>query len=132
MLTHTLLPRFVDADGLGHINHANLLSWTEEARRPIFKWFIPDLSPSKWNLIIARVEIDYLAQINHSDEVTIETEVEKVGRSSVTLVHRANQNNILCAQSKCIMVHFDYQLNKSKEIPDKIRALLLEHLMTDA
>lgn len=55
MLELTFHPRFNDTDALGHINNASAASWFEEARRPIFEIFIPDLDPKKWNLILARI-----------------------------------------------------------------------------
>lgn len=121
MLEMKLTPRFNDTDALGHINNAVIASWFEEARRPIFKIFTPDLDPKKWNLIIARVEIDYLAQCHYQDEVTVETKFEKIGNSSMTIVQIVKQNDIEVAKGKCVMVHFDYQENKSKPISEEIR-----------
>ena len=86
MFTHGLLPRFNDTDALGHINNSSFATWFEVARRPLFQVFVPDLDPKKWNLIIARVEIDYLAQTNYQDEVMIETYLEKLGNSSLVII----------------------------------------------
>lgn len=121
---HKLLPRFNDTDALGHINNASYATWFEEARRFIFRFFVPDLDPQKWSLIIARVELDYLAQGYYQHEVTITTHVEKIGNSSFALVQEAVQDNVILCRSKAFMVHFDYKTQKSVRIPDEIRQKL--------
>ena len=78
MLTKKITPLFNDTDALGHINNATFATWFEEARRPIFQIFVPDLSPSRWNLILARVEIDYLKQSLYEKDVSINTYFEKI------------------------------------------------------
>lgn len=120
-----ITPRFNDTDALGHINNANYATWFEEGRRPIFQFFVPDLDPKKWCLILARLEIDYLAQGHYQKEVTIKTQVEKVGNSSFVLVQEAIQEGIVIGRGKTFLVHFDYYLQKSKPIPDEIRNKLL-------
>lgn len=124
MLEYKLTPRFNDTDALGHINNATYSTWFEEARRPIFQIFIPDLDVRKWKLIIARIEIDFLAQGEYKDQVTIKTSVEKVGNSSFVLIQEAIQNNTPVCRAKSIMVHFDYVTNKSIPISEDIRAKL--------
>ncbi|HLT23013.1 MAG TPA: thioesterase family protein [Bacteriovoracaceae bacterium] len=121
---HQLTPRFNDTDALGHINNASYATWFEEGRRFIFRYFVPDLDPKKWRLIIARVEIDYLAQGYYQHDVTITTRVEKIGNSSFVLVQEAVQNNVPLCRSKAFMVHFDYNIQKSVPIPEEIRKKL--------
>lgn len=130
MLTHQLTPRFNDTDALGHINNATYLTWFEEARRPIFALFVPDLDPKKWNLIIARAETDFLAQGQYQLPATIHTWVEKIGTSSFTLVQEALQNNTPICRTRSVLVHFDYQAQKSTPIPPNIRQALTFHLQS--
>lgn len=124
MLKLSITPRFNDTDALGHINNASIVTWFENARRPIFEMFIPDLDPKKWCLIIAKIEVEYLAQTNYRDSVEIQTTAEKIGNSSMTIRHNAFQNGTKVATGSVVMVHFDYQANKSKIIPDDIRQKL--------
>lgn len=122
-------PRFNDTDALGHINNASIATWFEEARRPIFEYFIPDLDPKKWNLIIARLEIDYLAQGYYQKSVTIKTSVEKIGNSSFVLLQEAFQEGVAISRGKSYLVHFDYSEQKSKAIPESIKEKLKTHLI---
>ncbi|XGC79843.1 acyl-CoA thioesterase [Bdellovibrio bacteriovorus] len=119
--TYTLLPRFHDTDALGHINNAAYATWFEEARRFIFRFFVPDLDPKKWSLIIARTEFDFLAQGYYQKEVTVTTNIEKVGNSSFVVVQEAVQDNVVIGKGKAFMVHFDYKTNKSVPIPQNIK-----------
>lgn len=123
-----ITPRFSDTDALGHINNAAYATWFEEARRPFFKFFVPDLDPKKWNLIIARIEIDYLAQGSYQDEAEIKTQVEKIGNSSFVLIQEAIQNNKVICKGKSFLVHYDYQTEKSVLIPEEIKEKLKKYL----
>lgn len=117
-------PRFNDTDALGHVNNASYATWFEEGRRPVFEYFIPDLDPKKWNLIIARVEIDYLAQGHYQKKATIKTHVEKIGNSSFVLLQEAYQDEKLICRGKSFLVCFDYATQKSTPIPESIKEKL--------
>ncbi len=128
MFEFTLKPRFNDTDALGHINNACIVTWFEEARRPFFEFFIPDLDPKKWNLILARVEVDYVAQGYYQKDTTIRSHVEKIGNASFVLAHEALQEGVVISRGKSFLVCFDYGTQKSRPIPDHIRPQLQAHL----
>ena len=129
MLKTTFHPSFSDTDALGHINNAKFVTWFEDARRPVFELFVPDLDPKKWNLIIARIEVDFLAQGYFQKETTVTTSVEKIGNSSFVLIHEAIQDNKPICRGKVFMVHFNYTTQKSERIPDEIRKSLEAFLL---
>ena len=120
-------PRFKDTDALGHINNASFITWIEEARRPVFKDFNPDLSIEKWNLIIARVEMNFIVQCYYGEKVVINSFIEKIGTSSLTICHDLFQGETKIAEGKSILVHFDYSKNKSVPIPEDIKQSLKKH-----
>jgi acyl-CoA thioester hydrolase len=128
MYTEKIIPRFAETDALGHINNISIVGWFEHARRPIFETFVPGLSPKNWTLILAKIELDFLAQVYFEQEVTVNTYFEKLGNSSMTVIHEAFQNGEKVATGKAIMVHFDYATNTSARIPDDIRATLEKHV----
>jgi len=127
MFQTTIFPRFTDTDALGHINNTAFAIWFEEARLPIFETFHPSLEVKSWPLIIARIEIDLLAQTYWGKDVEIRTFVEKVGNSSCHLQHEAWQEGKKVAKGLAILIYFDYKTNQSKTIDDHIRQRLLEH-----
>jgi acyl-CoA thioester hydrolase len=125
-----LTPRFNDTDGLGHINNATYATWFETARRPIFRVFNPGLDLKLWNLIIARIEIDFLAQCHYEYDVKVLTWLEKLGTSSMRIVQTVEQENKEVARGLCVMVHFDYSLEKSAPITAEQRTQLERYLIT--
>ena len=118
MFFEKITPRFTDTDALGHVNNVSISAWFEAARRPLFELFIPDLSPQKWNLIIARVEVDYLGQTYFEYEVTIKSYFEKIGNSSMTLVQEVFQNDE-SLETKCDYCKTTYLITK-----DEIKTVL--------
>ena len=129
MFKTTITPRFCDTDALGHVSNVVLLEWFEQARNPIFEIFTPDLDPKKWRLILAKNEVDYLQQIHFGTDIEIKTYFSKLGNSSMIIEHELYQNNIKAAHCKLVMIHFNYQTQKSERIPDNERAELSKHLV---
>jgi acyl-CoA thioester hydrolase len=128
MLITLIEPRFSDTDALGHISNTAFPVWFEESRVKIFKVFHPTLDVKTWPLIIARTEIDFLAQSYWGSEVTVKTYISKLGNSSCTILHEAWQKNKMVAKGLAIMIYFDYKLNQSVTIPHDIREQLTVYM----
>jgi acyl-CoA thioester hydrolase len=131
MYTLTITPKFGDIDGLGHVNNTVIPQWFEQARNAIFRYFNPDLDLKCWNLILARIEVDFISQIFYNMDVTIHTFISRIGRSSFEVYQEAWQNGKFCSKGKAVLVHFDFALQKSVVIPDSIRVMLQEHLSVE-
>lgn len=121
MIKTIIQPRFCDTDALGHINNTALPAWFEEARNAIFEIAHPSLDPKTWPLILAKTEINFLAQTNWTDQVEIRTGIHKLGNSSIHVKHEAWQNDTLVADSIAVLVQFDYRTNKSVPIYEDTR-----------
>lgn len=132
MFTTTITPRFGDIDGLKHINNCVIPQWFEQARNPIFRIFVPDLSVdfSAWNLIMAHIDFDFVGQLRYGSDVEIRTYVSKIGNASFNLYQEAWQNGILGSKGNAVIVYFDFEKQKSMHIPEDIRQKLSEHLIT--
>ncbi|MET4696545.1 acyl-CoA thioesterase [Endozoicomonas lisbonensis] len=128
MFTQNLTPRFCETDALGHINNTVLPVWFEKAREPIFFIFNPEMDLQNWQLIIARIEVEFLKQLRFGQDVELRTWLEKVGNSSMYIHHEAWQSGQLCARGKAILIHYDYVSEKATPIPDHVRVKLSEHL----
>lgn len=122
-----ILPRFHDTDCLAHVNNAAVVTWFEEARRPLFRLFTPDLDPEKWRLIVARVEVDYRAQLGYAEPVKVKTRIGRIGNSSMDILQEAWQGGALGAEGRAVLIHFDYAAGKAAPIPDEIREELEKH-----
>jgi len=133
MFTTKVTPRIGDADGLRHINNIALVEWFEVGRNPIFRIFTPDLdlSHDKWKLILVRTEFDYIGEMYYGKDVEIKSYILKIGNTSFTIGHEAWQDNELKARGKAVIVHYDFEIGKSKPIPEYIRKTLEKHQITE-
>ncbi|PTQ89212.1 acyl-CoA thioesterase [Agitococcus lubricus] len=131
MFISSFSPRFYETDAFGHVNNTVVTGWFETAREPIFRIFTPEMDIKALSMILARVEVDYVAQIYYGQEVTVHTGIEKIANSSFVVWHEAFQNDKLVAKGKAVQVHFDFKLQKSSPLPDHLRAALAQHLRTE-
>ncbi len=132
MFTDSLMPRFSDTDALGHINNTTIPVWFEGAREPVFKLFTPDLDPKDWHLIIAKIEINYHGQIFFGQPIEVRTYIGRIGGASFDVYQELWQHGEKCASGTAALVHFDYENQSSKKLPDDIRAELSSHLYQDS
>jgi len=93
MYIETIQPRFAETDALGHINNATLPVWFEQCRTPIFRIFVPSLEPKAWNLILAKVEVEYTAELFYGKDVVIKTGLKAIGNSSLQVYQEAWQDD---------------------------------------
>jgi len=94
---------------------------------PLFSIFHPTLDVKTWPLIIARVEIDFVAQSYWHLPVEVCSGVGKVGNSSFHVIQEAWQDGKQIARGHAVMIHFDYETGKAVPIPEEIRKQLAEH-----
>ncbi len=124
MFSVNITPRFYETDAFGHINNTVIAGWFEAGRAPIFKIFTPAMDIQQLTLILARIEIDFVAQTHYGHDVTIKTGIERVGNSSFVVIQEAWQNDVLVAKGKAVQVYFDFKTQKSDRIPDQQRTQL--------
>lgn len=130
MFTTTIQPRFSETDALGHISNTSFPVWFEEARTGLFKIFHPSLDIETWPLILARIEVDFIAQTYWGSEIEVKTYLSKLGNSSCHVQHEAWQNGELVAKGLAILIYFDYETNQSQSIPENIRSVLSQHVQS--
>ena len=129
MFTYQVEPRFSETDALGHINNTIVPNWFEHGRMPIFQLFNPDLSLAKWNLILKKMDVDFVAQIYLFFPVEIRSWITAIGNTSFGVHQEVWQKGELVAQGDCVMVHFDYENQSKAPIPNEVRERLNEHLL---
>lgn len=128
MFTMTVTPRFYETDALGHINNTVISNWFEAAREPVFRLFNPGLDLDRWNIILARVAIDYVAQTHYGKPVEVRTFITRLGNSSFVVSQEGWQEGVLVARGEAVQVYFNYATQQSEPIPAEYRALLEQHL----
>ena len=131
MFETTISPRFGDMDGLRHVNNCMVPVWFENARTPIFRIFNPSMKVDfdHWNLIMARIEADFLREMYWGKDVKIVTHIVKLGNSSFTVGQEAWQEGNICAVGTAVHVHYSFQDKSAVRIPDDIREKLGAHLV---
>lgn len=129
MFKYSVEPRFSETDALGHINNTVIPQWFEQGRLPIFKLFNPDLSLAKWNLILKKMDVDFVAQIFLFSPVEIRTAIRSIGNTSFTVYQEVWQKDQLVARGESVMVHFDYEQQVKAPIPATVREQLEQHMV---
>lgn len=128
MFVRTVEPAFYDTDALGHINNTRLPAWFELARNDLFKLFTPDLDPKKWRLMLARIDVEYRAELFYGHEIEVRTYISRLGNSSFTVTQEAHQNGTLAGLGNAVMIYYDHQEKRSTPIEGELRKALQEHL----
>ncbi len=112
--------RFNDTDMLGHLNNTAYALYVEQARVEFFH----SLGMARIALILAHLSLDFRKQVTFGDTVHVETKVNKVGNSSVTLAQSVFANGEVAADTTSVVVLFDYEAQKPKVIPNELRVQL--------
>lgn len=132
MLSDTIHPRFSETNAAGHIGFTVLPAWFEKALEGIYRVFMPHLDPKQWTLIVVKFEMECLAEINHREEVTINTSIGRIGNSSLNVVQELHQGGQRKALARTVLVCFDYALHQSQYIEDSVREALATHLIRES
>lgn len=129
MFTETVQTRFSDTDALGHINNTMLPVWFEGARDPVFRCFSPDLALTDWKLILAKMDVEFHAELFYGKPVELRTYISRIGNSSFDVYQEVWQNGEKAASGTAVMVHFCHDEKKPKPLPEVIREQLAAHAL---
>ncbi len=117
-----------EMDALGHVNNVRYLAWAETARIRFFEQFRMSTRPEDpVGPILARLENDYLQQVEYPAQVTVGVRPEKVGNTSLTLAHEiwiAGRPERVVARGRAVVVLINYATREKVRVPDEIRAAL--------
>jgi acyl-CoA thioester hydrolase len=116
--------RYRDGDAFGHVNNAVYLTYLEQARNAFLASLglvrtIEDIA-----MILARVEIDYRAQLDVDEEVEVAVRCSRIGTKSFDLEYELRTGERVVAEARTVLVGFDYVRNASIPISDAWRAAL--------
>ena len=126
----TLQVRFRDIDAFAHVNNAVFFSYVEQARiRYLIDVLRPEVEFDRLPLILARIELDYRSPIIFGEEVTVDSRVDRVGRSSIAMSHRmtAGADGRLVGDVHSVLVTYDYAVARPIPVPDGWRERFAEH-----
>jgi acyl-CoA thioester hydrolase len=129
MFELTLAPRFYETDAFGHINNTTVAGWFETGRAPVFRLFSAGADAASLPLILARIEIDFVAQLYYGADVLLRTGIGQIGNSSFVVLQEAWQNGALAARGRAVQVYFDHQKQASQPLTESLREQLARHLI---
>ncbi len=108
--------RFRDCDAMGHVNNAVYSTYLEQARIGM----LGDLDP----FILARVEIDFRAELRAGEDVEVHSRCSRIGLKSFELEHEIRAGDRLVAEAKSVLVGYDYTAAVSVPLTDNQRRRL--------
>lgn len=116
--------RFNDTDALGHLNNTSYALYAEQARVEFFRL----VGQQVGGLILAHLSLNFRQQVHFGASVSVRTQVEKLGNSSITLYQEVMSDNQCAADVRSVVVLFDFKAQKSMPIPDAMRQQLSAYL----
>jgi acyl-CoA thioester hydrolase len=116
--------RYGDTDRQGHVNNAVFATFCESGRVHFLYDESLDLRGPGVNFVIARLELDYRAELFYPGTVEIGTRVLSIGRSSFRLGQGIFKGDTCAATAECIMVLVDDATRKSCPLSPHLRSWL--------
>ncbi|EYB66498.1 thioesterase superfamily protein [Deinococcus phoenicis] len=111
--------RYGDIDAMGHLNNAVYVQYLETSRVILMRELgVPDRDDRS---VIARLELDYRREVLWGQTVAVESLVERVGRTSWTVVSRLTADGVPCAFARTVQVRVDAG-HRPEVLPESLRA----------
>ncbi|ALV28728.1 acyl-CoA thioesterase [Pannonibacter phragmitetus] len=117
--------RYGDTDRQGHVNNAVFSTFLETGRVEALYGAGASqqgLEEEGAAFVIARLELDFLAEVTWPGTVVTGTRVKAVGRSSITLEQALFQNGACVARAVSVVVQMDEATRKSRPLSQQTAA----------
>ncbi len=119
--TFELEVRSYELDVYNHVNNAVYINWLEHGRSKLLqdKGLNYTKIISDWGVqfMTVRTEIDYRKPLHLGDKITLTTQVERVGTSSVTLAQKVLSGGEPAAEAKVTIVYTDIKSGRPTPVP---------------
>ncbi|MGP1256746.1 MAG: acyl-CoA thioesterase [Kiloniellales bacterium] len=116
--------RYRDTDRQGHVNNAVFATFLESGRVAIFYDSQRPLAPQGASFVIARLVLDFRAEVHWPGEVEIGSSVTRIGKSSMTLGQGLFVNDTCVATAETVLVLIDDATRKSRPFTEDMRERL--------
>jgi acyl-CoA thioester hydrolase len=125
---HEVEVRLADTDAMGHVNNARYLTYVEIARVAYYERVTGEALPigvhgAEEGMILAEIRMTYRSPAFYGEKLTVETRVERIGRSSFGMVHRITAPESrygparLIAVADSVLVSYDYRDEQPIPVP---------------
>ena len=106
---------------MGHVNNATYFTYMEEARKEFFGHLFNSNAPGDFPFVLAGISCNFNKPIQLEDKiVAVDIWITHLGRKSFNFkyeIYRKRDPTWIFATGESIQVFYDYQHNKSIEIP---------------
>jgi acyl-CoA thioester hydrolase len=136
--THEIGVRLADTDAMGHVNNAFYLTYVEIARVAYWEHVTGLSLPigvhgADEGMILAEIRMTYRSPAFYGETLTVETRVERIGRTSFGMVHRITAPETRYGQARLVavadstLVSYDYTAEAPIPVPDEWRTAMSQH-----
>jgi acyl-CoA thioester hydrolase len=123
--------RFCDTDQLGHVNNAVYAVMYEAGRAELMQEASLLSADGGFGVVIARLELDFLREMNWPGEVRIETAVHRIGTRSLHLHQRLVLGGELVSRAASVLAVIDTTTRRALPITDAWRATLTQWMVPE-
>jgi acyl-CoA thioester hydrolase len=113
--------RFADTDAIGHINNTTFSVLCESGRVHLLETRINPTLPTGVFFVIARLAIDFRAELHYPGAVRTGTWIARIGRSSLVLEQMIMSEGRLAATSEAVCVLMDGATRRPVVFPEESR-----------
>jgi acyl-CoA thioester hydrolase len=132
---HLVEVRLADTDAMGHVNNARYLTYVEIARVAYYEQVTGNALPigvhgAEEGMILAEIRMTYRSPAFYGETLTVETRVERIGRTSFGMVHRITAPDSrygparLIAVADSTLVSYDYTAECPIPVPAEWRSAM--------
>ena len=124
--------RFSDVDSFMHGNNIWQQSYFDMGKTDFYTTVLGTTGVfDKLRIITASTHTDYYGQVRLHDDIVVRTDVSRIGTKSMTLHQCIMLGDKVLTESSSVMVAFDFEEQRSVEMPEDWRAKLAEYLITE-
>lgn len=116
---------YEDTDAGGVVYHANFLRFAERARTEWLREVGFNQSALDVVFVVRSLEIEYLAPGRLDDVLTVETQLQNIGRASITLSQDFIKEGKKIALMKVVLVTVSRNDIKPVSVPEEIKRKLV-------
>lgn len=122
-----IVMRWGDMDAIGHLNNTYYFRYLEQVRVEWLDSIGHGIRPDACGPVIAATGCTFRRQVSYPATVEITLELERIGRSSLTLRHHffvEGDAQTVVAYADVTLVWVDYRTGQAVPLPEDLRALL--------
>jgi len=120
--------RFSDTDMIGHVNNVAFAAFIESGRVAFVHSGVIRGMPAGLLLVMARIEIDYRAELHWPGDIDIGSRLLRIGTTSFAVGSGVFRGTLCAATAVTTLVVIDRATRQSTAIPEAVRAQMQTYL----